>query len=559
MASKEEIDEAINKLQTSETAWSIYEKGRAGYPAIYLVTSEDNRTQREIKLASSALNRKLYTWTEGTGLVEDRKSAAPIDDTEGPLGVLEHMKKMDKGCIVILRLFHHFLKEPLAQVKLLDVIPSFKINKQMLIITAPTVALPLEVEKEFALLESRLPRAAQLDEYITSIVEGSKLPPEFVPSVEQRKHLVDAALGLTTMEAENAITLSIIRPRLSKTRGAWDPTVAQEEQGIWDPRIVLEEKCLALKKSGLMEYIPASRNGLDNIGGLENLKAWIRERKEAFSDEAKKFGLTPPKGAMTLGPPGTGKTLTARAISGELGLPLLRLDMGKMYGSLVGQSEGNIRRAIETAEALAPCIVWIDEIEKGVQASSSGAGDSGVGSRVLGTLLTWMSDKTSHVFVYATANDISKMPPELLRKGRFDEIFFVDLPNVEERKEILRIHLSRVGRGHLIGDQIDIDALAEEATKDFTGAEIKTGVDDALTTAFHDWFTEKKEKGNSTRDISEDDLRTAFSKTNPLAKTMKEQINATRQWCESRARPANSRIEEEGDRVVNMRRAMQVD
>jgi SpoVK/Ycf46/Vps4 family AAA+-type ATPase len=514
---------AMEDLKRSDTAQAIFEKGRAGYPALYLITAEDNRTQREVKIAAKALDRKLFIWTEGVGIVEDKKNSKAIADTEMPIMALKAMGSLPVGSVIILRLFHHSMSgmsdSPEIQARLLDLIPDFKVSKRMLVVTSPYVKLPPELEKEFAVIESKLPTAGQLMETLNGIVSGSNLKGPLAPDEDRKHQLIDSALGLTTMEAENALTLSIIRPRIRK------------DKLIWDPKIVLEEKCSALKKTGLLEYIPAPADGMDQIGGLDNLKGWVRKRKRAFTEEAKAFGLAAPRGLLLVGPPGTGKSLTAKAVSGELNLPLLRLDMGKMYGSLVGQSEANIRGAINIAEAIAPCVVWIDEIEKGVSGANAGALDSGVGARVLGTLLTWMQEKTSPVLVYATANNVHAMPPELLRKGRFDEIFFVDLPSFEERKEILRIHLTRVGRWKLVeSKKIDIDHLAADTTENFTGSEIKAAIEDGMFTAF-----------DNSRELSQADLQDAFDSTQSLYKTMKESIDATRKWCETRARPANER------------------
>jgi SpoVK/Ycf46/Vps4 family AAA+-type ATPase len=516
--------EALKELERSETSQVIYEKGRAGYPAIYLVTSEDNRSQREVKIAARALQRGLYIWTEGIGVLQDRKGAKVAEDTAYPLQALNHAATLPKGSVILLRLLHHHMsgtgESPAIQARLLDMLPNFKVDRKMLIVTAPYVKLPPEIEKEFALIESQLPKTSQILESLDGIISATGLKGNLVPDDTKKQHLIEAALGLTTNEAENALTLAIVRPRIKK-----DPN-------IWDPKIVLAEKCQALKKTGLLEYIPASRDGMNQLGGLDNLKTWVRKRKRAFTDEAREYGLPPPRGMLLVGPPGTGKSLTAKAVSGELELPLLRLDMGKMYGSLVGQSEANMRQAIQVAEAISPCIVWIDEIEKGVSGSGAGALDSGVGARVLGTLLTWMQEKTSPVLVYATANNVLSMPPELLRKGRFDEIFYVDLPSFEERKEIFRIHLQRLHRWKLVeSKKINLDQLAGETTENFSGSEIKAAIEEALFTAFD----------CSGRELSQADLQDAFDSTQPLYKTMKEQIEACRKWCESRARPANAK------------------
>lgn len=501
------------------TVISIIEKGKAGYPALFLQTSEDQRTIFEVKSAAKELGRKMYVWTLGKGLVKDG-SNVPEKDTEMPPSILDWLQSKDRvrDEVYVLRLFHHFLDDPLIQSKLLDLIQLFKVSKRMLIVTSPVVKLPPEIEKEFALVENKLPTAEILTKVLDGIVQGTGLRGDMVPKEDRKHSLIEAALGLTTSEAENALTLSYVRQRMAKS------------DNVWDPRIVMEEKCLALKKTGLLEYIHVSDDGLKQVGGLEVLKGWVSRRKKAFSDEAKSFGLRAPRGILLVGPAGCGKSLTAKAVSGELGLPLLRLDMGKMFGSLVGQSEQNMRQAIEVAETISPCILWIDEIEKGLAGSGAGALDSGVGARVLGTILTWMQEKKTPVFVYATANDVSALPPELLRRGRFDEIFSVNLPTEDERKDILKIHLDRRGRTKLYEkNTININELSGQFSDGFTGAEIEAVIDEALYAAF-----------DQGREVTNDDMKTAFAQTKPLSQVMPEKIEAIKRWCESRTRSANA-------------------
>lgn len=522
-------EKAVKKEEKPATAKTIFEKARAGYAALYLVSAEDMRSQKEIQSAAAELDRKLFTWTFGKGILEDGKKEH-IPDTELPPGLLNALtgvvdpkareKKyiIPQKSIVVLRLFHHFLDDPLVQSALLDAIPEYKMTQRMLVVLTPVSKLPPELEKEFALVETQLPGSQQIHDVLNGIIEGSQLKGDMVPSAAKKEELVEAALGLTTSEAENALSLSLIRPRIEKSKE------------IWDPRIVMEEKCLALKKTGLLEYIPVSPSGLKDVGGLQNLKSWLSKRKNAFTQKAKDFGLPAPKGIILVGPPGCGKSLTAKAASSELGMPLLRLDMGKMFGSLVGQSEQNIRTALQVAEAISPCILWVDEIEKGTAGSGSGNLDSGVGARVMGTILTWMQEKKSPVFVFATANDVTGIPPELLRKGRFDEMFSVDLPNKEERTEILEIHIKKKNRGHLLSSgKINLSHFAGETSEGFTGAEIEAAINEAMYAAF-----------DGSKDLNDFDLQHAFDNTNPLSKTMKEKIDAIRRWCERRTRPANT-------------------
>jgi len=287
---------------------------------------------------------------------------------------------------------------------------------------------------------------------------------------------------------------------------------------------VFAEKQQIIRKSGLLEYY-ATAESFAQIGGLSVLKDWLNKRSLAFTSDARAFGLPPPKGILMLGVQGCGKSLCAKAVSTQWQLPLLRFDMGRMFGSLVGSSEENVRRAISVAESVAPAILWVDEIDKAFAGSQgSGASDGGTTARVFGTFLTWLSEKTVPVFVVATANDISQLPPELLRKGRLDEIFFVDLPSLEERMEIFRIHLAR---RHRPTEQFDLHALAE-ASRDCSGAEIE----EAINSALYDAFSEQS-------DITTESVLATLSQTVPLARTMDEQISRLRSWAEGRARNAS--------------------
>lgn len=509
----------------SAIAKIIFEKAKAGYPAIYLQTSEDMRAQREIKEAAEELKREFWIWTFGKGLEKHGAKTTILKDTENPPDALNAMRSdvgaLDKGsrskAIVHLRLFHEFLDDPLIKAKLLDLIPEYKMTNRLLIISSPVVKLPPELEKAFALIESPLPDKGQLTEVLDGIIEGTGVPADKQPNVQRRKELIEAAMGLTTEEAENALALSAVKPKLDNDPNAWNPA------------IVLDEKCSALRKTGLLEYIPVAKEGLQQVGGLRYLKEWIRRRKNAFTEKAREFGLPAPKGILMVGPPGAGKSLSAKAISGELHLPLLRLDMGKMFGSLVGQSEANMRQAIQVAEAISPCILWIDEIEKGLAGASAGALDSGVGARVLGTILTWMQEKTTPVFVYATSNDVTNLPPELLRKGRFDEMFSVSFPNANERYEIIKIHLTRKKRWHLVEtDKINMELLVNQSSG-YSGAEIEACIIEAMYAAF-----------DAERELAQSDVIHALDQTIPISKTMAEKLKRLEEWCVNRTRPASA-------------------
>ncbi|MEW9032097.1 MAG: AAA family ATPase [Planifilum fimeticola] len=334
---------------------------------------------------------------------------------------------------------------------------------------------------------------------------------------EEEERLVKAALGLTLKEAENAFARAMVR----------DGRVGAE-----DVEVILEEKRQIIKKTGILEFI-RSPFSIDEVGGLENLKRWLEKRKNSWLDSAKRYGIPAPKGVLITGVPGCGKSLISKAISAMWKLPLLRLDIGKVFSGIVGSSEENMRQAIRTAEAIAPSILWIDEIEKGFSNIGSG-GDSGTSTRVFGTFLTWMQEKTKPVFVVATANQIQELPPEFLRKGRFDEIFFVDLPTQVERKEIFRVHLRKrlrdpeVMRDFQLNEEV-LETLAHW-TEGFVGAEIEQVVIAALFEAF-----------SEQRSIRLSDFEKAVKNMVPLSVTQAEQIRAIRDWANVRAVAATAR------------------
>ena len=347
-----------------------------------------------------------------------------------------------------------------------------------------------------------LPGISELATVLDGIISSGAIP---APNNAVRESALANTRGLTTTEAENAFALSVV-----------------ETQEI-SPAVIAREKARTLKRNGLVEIVETATS-LDDIGGLENLKDWLTRRAGAFGQAAKAYGLPAPKGLLIVGIPGTGKSLTAKATASAFGLPLLRLDMGRVFGGIVGQSEANLRAVIQTAEAIAPCVLWIDEIEKGFSgSSSSGSSDGGTSARVFGSFLSWMQEKEKPVFVVATANDVSKLPPEFLRKGRFDEMFFVDLPDSLERKQIWDIVIGRHGRKT---DDFDSSAMAK-AAEQFTGAEIDAVFVDAL----YDAFLEEREPTDM-------DLANAMTRMVPLANLMDGQIASLRHWAKGRARSA---------------------
>ncbi len=392
-------------------------------------------------------------------------------------------------------------------------------NPKSVVFISPTVILPNELQKDVTILDFDLPTIDEikgmLDEMIYVNEQSGRIEMDLNES--EKEKICKAALGLTLQEAENAFARAMVE---------------DGKLNIDDIEVVLEEKCQVIKKTGILEFIKSDLK-MEDVGGLENLKRWISKRNKSWLDSAQKYNLPAPKGVLITGVPGCGKSLTAKAISAMWQLPLLRLDMGKIFSGIVGSSEENMRKAIKTAEAVSPSILWIDEIEKGFGGASS-SGDSGTSMRIFGTFLTWMQEKTKPVFVVATANNINNLPSELLRKGRFDEIFFVDLPTKNERKDIFRLHLKKRLTNEEVCEEISItDELLSnlaDITEGFVGAEIEQAVIAALFEAF-----------SGDRALKVTDLERVIKNTVPLSVTQREQIIKIREWANVRAVAATAK------------------
>ncbi|MGB6221550.1 AAA family ATPase [Haloferula sp.] len=481
---------------------------RAGYPGLVVISSEEARAEAEIAHACTSTKRKLHAWSSTEGLVDTGEGrVTPCSD---PLEALQQLDGLfaaeNPQHVVLLRdlQLHLDQSDPMLVRRIKDTLRMAKTNGHALILLGCRLKLPAELEHEFTDVDFDLPDTTQLGTVLDGILKSAKL--KKVDEVT-RESVLQSALGLTTTEAENAFALSVV-----------------ETKAI-DPKVIAREKARTLKRNGLVEVVEAT-TGLSDIGGLNHLKEWLTGRAGAFSDSAKTYGLPAPKGLLIVGIPGTGKSLTAKATAGAFELPLLRLDMGRVFGGIVGQSEANLRSVIQTAEAIAPCVLWIDEIEKGFSGSkSSGSTDGGTSSRVFGSFLSWMQEKQKPVFVVATANDVSQLPPEFLRKGRFDEMFFVDLPDALERAAIWDIVIARHGRKPTDFDTVVLARACEQ----FTGAEIEAVFIDAM----HEAYFEGKEPG--PREILE-----AITRTVPLAQLMDGKIAALRHWAKGRAREAAS-------------------
>jgi adenylate kinase family enzyme len=503
---------------------------RARYPILYVITSEEMRVQDLVIEVARKRQKKVFEWSCSTGIVpagasiQSQKHRHPA--TKEPLSALDHVIDQVEPAIFIFKDFHPFLARSNFAIirKLKEIALHLKNSFKTIILVSPLMEIPTELEKEITVLNFPLPARDDLNELLDKILRDVKRFKQVDINLDEagRDRLLQAALGLTIAEAENVFAKIIVKgERLSGD----------------DVNEVFAEKQQIIRKSGLLEYYSTSES-FAHVGGLAVLKDWLNKRALAFSSDARDFGLPAPKGILMLGVQGCGKSLCAKAVSNQWQLPLLRFDMGRMFGSLVGSSEENVRRAIAVAESVAPAILWVDEIDKafaGTQAS--GVTDGGTTARVFGTFLTWLSEKTAPVFVVATANDISQLPPELLRKGRLDEIFFVDLPSRDERLEVFRIHIGKRGRD---AARFELEVLAD-ASAHFSGAEIEEAINSALYDAFY-----------AKEEITTEHVLAALAQTVPLARTMDEQISHLRAWAEGRARNA-SIAPNAGQRVVSDR------
>jgi len=480
---------------------------RARYPIIYIVSWEEQRVEEALRKMSTERGKKIFFWTVTQGMVQN--PAHRDNATRDPIAALDAVIDSREQALFVLKDYHAFISDVTVTRRLRDLTSALKTSYKTLVILAPVLKLPSELEKEIAVVDYGLPDHDDLDVILEKVMQAIKDNPQIDSNLGEleRDQVLKAAQGLTANEAENVFAKSLI------------------EKHKFDVDVILGEKEQIIRKSGILEYYPFSEE-LKDVGGLDLLKDWMEKRTVAFTEKARDFGLPSPRGVLLLGVQGCGKSLSAKAIGSLWRLPLLRLDVGRIFGGIVGQSEENMRKAIRVAESVAPCILWVDELEKGFSGTqSSGQSDGGTTSRVFGTFLTWMQDKKAPAFVVATSNDVTSLPPELLRKGRFDEIFFIDLPAQEERMQIFKIHLKKRKRDPV---NFDLDRLAS-VTPGFSGAEIEAVVVDALYDAFDD-----------TKELTTESIVKAAAQTVPLSMTMRERIEDLREWATTRARDASS-------------------
>jgi len=469
---------------------------RARYPLIYVPTREEERVEATIARIAQAGNRGVYTWDFVDGYQGNPNDAGFA--RRNPLQALELVEKLpvSASAIFILRDFHRFLEDVAVARKLKNLARLLKSQPKNLVVLSPQLSIPDDLSEVLTVLDFPLPDFNEIKGELELLLSttGTRLESRELDA------LVRSCQGLSMDRIRRVLARAIA------THGAIQPE---------DIDLILEEKRQSIRQTQILDFYPATEK-ISDIGGLDNLKDWLLRRGGSFSERARQYGLPHPRGLLLAGIQGTGKSLTAKAISHHWHLPLLRLDVGRLFAGLVGESESRTRQMIQLAEALAPCVLWIDEIDKAFAGFDS-RGDSGTTSRVFGTFITWMAEKTSPVFIVATANNIQALPPELLRRGRFDEIFFVGLPNQEERQEIFSVHLSRL-RPHNL-QSYDLERLAYE-TPDFSGAEIEQ----ILVEAMHIGFSQN-------RDFTTDDILEAASQIVPLARTAKDQIEFLQAWA----------------------------
>lgn len=493
---------------------------RARYPLIYIPTREEERVENTIaEIAKKQGNRGIYIWD-----FVDGYTGNPNDTGFGkrnPLQALELVEKLPATApaIFILRDFHRFLEDVAISRKLRNLAKLLKSQPKNLVLISSDVAIPEELSEVLTVLEFPLPNQAEIATEVQRLLgaTGESLPRNTLDEI------VRCCQGLSIERVRRVLAKAIA------THGKLE---------VNDLELILQEKRTIIRQTQILEFYPATEQ-ISDIGGLDNLKEWLLRRGSAFSEQARQYGLPHPRGLLLVGIQGTGKSLTAKAIAHHWHLPLLRLDVGRLFGGLVGESESRTRQMIQLAEALAPCILWIDEIDKAFGGFDS-KGDAGTTSRVFGTFITWLAEKTSPVFVVATANNIQALPPEILRKGRFDEIFFVGLPHQDERRAIFEVHLSRL-RPHNLKNY-DLDRLAYE-TPDFSGAEIEQSLIEAMHIGF-----------SQNRDFTNDDILEAVSQIIPLARTAAEQIEFLQAWAASGKARLASRSSGLSSRIQSQRK-----
>ncbi len=472
---------------------------KARYPIIYIVTNEEERIEYLIKYCTKKyVTRTYYSWDfiDGyEGNPNDKGFAA-----RNPVEALDLIEKLtpETASLFVLKDYDNFLKDFSVVRKLKNLSRSLKTQPKNIIIVSSEVNIPDSLKEFVTLLEFPLPSYSEILEELNRLTS----------SLQQN---IETPVISNIATACQGLSLERIRRVLSKV------IAKHGEISESSPALILQEKKQIIQQTQLLEFCLTDKN-ISDLGGLDNFKDWLKLREKAFSEEAIKYGLPFPKGLLLVGVQGTGKSIAAKIIAHEWNLPLLRLDFGRLFASLVGQSEQRVRKMIEIAEAISPCVLWVDEIDKAFAGAQSNS-DSGTTSRVLSTFITWLSEKTTPVFVVATANNIDCIPPEILRKGRFDEMFFLSLPTREEREAIFSVHLKKYRPDALKNFKTP---LLGELSKNFSGAEIEQVVIEAMRLGF-----------NENREFNNEDILISIQNLVPLAQTKSKELNLLKEWAES--------------------------
>lgn len=480
---------------------------RSGHGLIVMETHEERRAVRLVLDTAQGISQRCWAWSMVRGLVPlDREEGEPANATADPVTALLHLISLNQPWVAVMADLQRHFTEPKVVRAAREAAEQAHRSGSTLVLVGPTVDLPAELQRLAFPFPLPLPDSAHFERLIKRVYRDVSHGGQNVDHELRREEfdrLTESMIGLTEIEAERIIRQVILDDGRLDAR---------------DIERVRNAKRATLASHGQLEVLPVSDN-LDSLGGHEKLKAWLRARRKAMTKKGKEFGIDPPRGVLLLGVPGCGKSFCARLVAGEWRRPLLRLDVGGLYNRFIGNTEANLREALRQADSMAPCVLWIDEIEKAFASEGSADADGGVSQRLFGTMLTWMNDRRSDVFIIATANQLHRLPTELLRKGRFDEIFFIDLPPFEARKRIFEIHIARRGR---MPKAYEVELLAG-MTDGFSGAEIEQLIVDALHGAF------EKSEQLATNHIVE-----AIGRTHPMSVTMAERITAMRQWAESR-------------------------
>jgi len=491
---------------------------RARYSLLYIVGAEEEPIEAVIAQVALQVTpaRRVLRWDLVRGWEDNGSGKGSV------MAALDRIGKtaVEEYTIFLLRDLHPVLKYPYTDKnapvvrELRNLTRELKRSKKTIILTSVALELPEELKEEVTVIDFPLPNVQEIDSLISHVVEK---PQQLQVSGLAREQLVKACQGLSRGRIGRVLAKAL---------------AAKQQINESDIDGVLEEKQQAIRQTGILEFFN-SRESLKSVGGLENLKQWVKMRQDAFTEEARRYGIPNPKGVLLVGIQGTGKSLSAKTIASEWRLPLLRLDTGRLFGGIVGESESRVRQMIQLAEAIAPCVLWIDEIDKAFgNIISGGDGDSGTSRRVFGSLITWMQEKTSPVFIVATANNVRILPAELLRKGRFDEIFFLNLPSESERQDIFKVHLQRLRPTRL--REFDLGVLAKRA-ENFSGAEIEQVVIDGLYRAFGTFVNGQR------RDLMTEDILRSIEDTVPLAAIARSQIEDLKRWAaEAGARTASN-------------------